>query len=130
MKTFTPFLRRGSSVRPLGPSESEGAYDVRPLTKSAAGRRGGRGVDRAGNASPNGGMAAPCPCADQSCGMRTAALPRAFQASGALTRGWAGTMDQAGGLARRRRLERAAPFLAAGLLPFATLPLPPAVSSP
>ena len=33
-------------------------------------------------------------------------------------------------LARRRRLERAAPFLAAGLLPFATLPLPPAVSSP
>ena len=33
-------------------------------------------------------------------------------------------------LARRRRLERAAPFLAAGLLPFATLPLPPTISSP
>jgi diguanylate cyclase (GGDEF)-like protein len=62
--------------------------------------------------------------------MRTAALPRAFRASGALTRGWVGGADQAGGLARRRRLERAAPFLAAGLLPFATLPLPPPVSSP
>ncbi len=33
-------------------------------------------------------------------------------------------------LARRRLLARAAPFLGAGLLPFATLPLPPAITAP
>jgi diguanylate cyclase (GGDEF)-like protein len=64
--------------------------------------------------------------------MRTAALPGAFRFSsvGRSRRELPTGRISEHLLARRRLLGRAAPFLGAGLLPFTTLPLPPAVSSP
>jgi diguanylate cyclase (GGDEF)-like protein len=63
--------------------------------------------------------------------MRTAALPGAFRQSVAGASRRASPTGLTGeSLARRRLLVRAAPFLGAGILPFATLPLPPAVRSP
>jgi diguanylate cyclase (GGDEF)-like protein len=64
--------------------------------------------------------------------MRTAALPDVLGLSGvAFSRRTSPTgLTRGQSLARRRLLARAAPFLGAGLLPFATLPLPPSVGSP
>ena len=64
--------------------------------------------------------------------MRTAALPGALGRSGVALLRPESTVGLVGGqaLARRRLLVRAAPFLGAGLLPFATLPLPPSIGSP
>jgi diguanylate cyclase (GGDEF)-like protein len=77
-------------------------------------------------------MALAIPRADSSCGMRTAALPGALRLSSVGDARRESSVGLHGGqaLARRRLLARAAPFLGAGLLPFATLPLPPAVVSP
>jgi diguanylate cyclase (GGDEF)-like protein len=64
--------------------------------------------------------------------MRTAALPGALRTSSVDTSRRASPTGLVGedALARRRLLVRAAPFLGAGVLPFFTLPLPPAVDSP
>jgi diguanylate cyclase (GGDEF)-like protein len=64
--------------------------------------------------------------------MRTAALPGAFRTSrvGKSRRVSPAGLTGEHSFARRRLLVRAAPFLGAGVLPFATLPLPPAINSP
>jgi len=64
--------------------------------------------------------------------MRTAVLPGAFRTSSVERSRRASPTGLVGedALARRRLLLRAAPFLGAGILPFFTLPLPPAVDSP
>jgi diguanylate cyclase (GGDEF)-like protein len=64
--------------------------------------------------------------------MRTAALAGAFRTSsvGQSRRASPTGLIGEDALARRRLLVRAAPFLGAGILPFFTLPLPPAVESP
>src|SRR5687767_173649 len=63
--------------------------------------------------------------------MRTAALPGALRlTSVGRSRRESSTGVTGDSLARRRLLVRAAPFLGAGVLPFATLPLPPAINSP
>ena len=65
--------------------------------------------------------------------MRTAALPGAFRTSSvgkSRRTSPTGLVGEDTTLARRRLLVRAAPFLGAGILPFFTLPLPPAIDSP
>jgi diguanylate cyclase (GGDEF)-like protein len=64
--------------------------------------------------------------------MRTAALPGAFRISsvGRSRRASPAGLVGEETLARRRLIVRAAPFFGAGVLPFATLPLPPDIESP